>query len=94
MAYASQKPWLLNANLVENITFEMPMIKSRSALPPRKRPRSEGSAENHAEEITLLFSQSRLSRGAASALLPLLPRLPRLPPSAALGPSLHIPSLN
>ncbi|XP_053175737.1 ATP-binding cassette sub-family C member 8 isoform X2 [Scomber japonicus] len=29
VAYASQKPWLLNATLVENITFEMPMIKSR-----------------------------------------------------------------
>ncbi|XP_045892161.1 ATP-binding cassette sub-family C member 8 isoform X2 [Micropterus dolomieu] len=29
VAYASQKPWLLNASLVENITFEMPMIKSR-----------------------------------------------------------------
>lgn len=30
MAYASQKPWLLNATVVENITFEMPMIKPRS----------------------------------------------------------------
>uniref|UniRef100_A0A3Q2ZTD0 ATP-binding cassette, sub-family C (CFTR/MRP), member 8 n=1 Tax=Kryptolebias marmoratus TaxID=37003 RepID=A0A3Q2ZTD0_KRYMA len=29
VAYASQKPWLLNASVVENITFEMPMIKSR-----------------------------------------------------------------
>ncbi|XP_073328263.1 ATP-binding cassette sub-family C member 8 [Pagrus major] len=29
VAYASQKPWLLNATVVENITFEMPMIKSR-----------------------------------------------------------------
>ncbi|KAM6961178.1 ATP-binding cassette sub-family C member 8 [Aplochiton taeniatus] len=29
VAYASQKPWLLNASLVENITFEMPMIKAR-----------------------------------------------------------------
>uniref|UniRef100_A0A673B3Z1 ATP-binding cassette, sub-family C (CFTR/MRP), member 8 n=1 Tax=Sphaeramia orbicularis TaxID=375764 RepID=A0A673B3Z1_9TELE len=29
VAYASQKPWLLNASLVENITFEMPMIKPR-----------------------------------------------------------------
>uniref|UniRef100_A0A8C8I276 ATP-binding cassette, sub-family C (CFTR/MRP), member 8 n=1 Tax=Oncorhynchus tshawytscha TaxID=74940 RepID=A0A8C8I276_ONCTS len=29
VAYASQKPWLLNATLVENITFEMPMIKPR-----------------------------------------------------------------
>uniref|UniRef100_A0A3P9Q7N5 ATP-binding cassette, sub-family C (CFTR/MRP), member 8 n=1 Tax=Poecilia reticulata TaxID=8081 RepID=A0A3P9Q7N5_POERE len=29
VAYASQKPWLLNSSLVENITFEMPMIKSR-----------------------------------------------------------------
>uniref|UniRef100_A0A668VZF0 ATP-binding cassette, sub-family C (CFTR/MRP), member 8 n=1 Tax=Oreochromis aureus TaxID=47969 RepID=A0A668VZF0_OREAU len=29
VAYASQKAWLLNATVVENITFEMPMIKSR-----------------------------------------------------------------
>ncbi|XP_016531543.1 ATP-binding cassette sub-family C member 8 isoform X4 [Poecilia formosa] len=29
VAYASQKPWLLNSSVVENITFEMPMIKSR-----------------------------------------------------------------
>ncbi|XP_077453513.1 ATP-binding cassette sub-family C member 8 [Stigmatopora argus] len=29
VAYASQKPWLLNANVVENITFEMPMVKTR-----------------------------------------------------------------
>ncbi|XP_075996169.1 ATP-binding cassette sub-family C member 8 [Genypterus blacodes] len=29
VAYASQKPWLLNATLVENITFEMPLIKAR-----------------------------------------------------------------
>uniref|UniRef100_A0A673Z574 ATP-binding cassette, sub-family C (CFTR/MRP), member 8 n=1 Tax=Salmo trutta TaxID=8032 RepID=A0A673Z574_SALTR len=29
VAYASQKPWLLNTTLVENITFEMPMIKPR-----------------------------------------------------------------
>ncbi|CAL8263544.1 unnamed protein product [Merluccius merluccius] len=29
VAYASQKPWLLNTSLVENITFEMPMIKPR-----------------------------------------------------------------
>lgn len=29
VAYASQKPWLLNASVVENITFEMPMIKPR-----------------------------------------------------------------
>ncbi|XP_046890754.1 ATP-binding cassette sub-family C member 8 isoform X2 [Hypomesus transpacificus] len=29
VAYASQKPWLLNATLMENITFEMPMIKPR-----------------------------------------------------------------
>ncbi|XP_034445063.1 ATP-binding cassette sub-family C member 8 isoform X2 [Hippoglossus hippoglossus] len=29
VAYASQKPWLLNATLLENITFEMPMIKPR-----------------------------------------------------------------
>uniref|UniRef100_A0A6Q2ZB87 ATP-binding cassette, sub-family C (CFTR/MRP), member 8 n=1 Tax=Esox lucius TaxID=8010 RepID=A0A6Q2ZB87_ESOLU len=29
VAYASQKPWLLNATMVENITFEMPMIKTR-----------------------------------------------------------------
>uniref|UniRef100_A0A8C5GGQ2 ATP-binding cassette, sub-family C (CFTR/MRP), member 8 n=1 Tax=Gouania willdenowi TaxID=441366 RepID=A0A8C5GGQ2_GOUWI len=29
VAYASQKPWLLNASVVENITFEMPLIKSR-----------------------------------------------------------------
>ncbi|XP_054632452.1 ATP-binding cassette sub-family C member 8 isoform X4 [Dunckerocampus dactyliophorus] len=29
VAYASQKPWLLNATVVENITFEMPMIKTR-----------------------------------------------------------------
>ncbi|XP_065812757.1 ATP-binding cassette sub-family C member 8 isoform X3 [Labrus bergylta] len=29
VAYASQKPWLLNATMVENITFEMPMIKPR-----------------------------------------------------------------
>uniref|UniRef100_A0A7N9AZA7 ATP-binding cassette, sub-family C (CFTR/MRP), member 8 n=1 Tax=Mastacembelus armatus TaxID=205130 RepID=A0A7N9AZA7_9TELE len=29
VAYASQKPWLLNATVVENITFEMPMIKPR-----------------------------------------------------------------
>uniref|UniRef100_A0A7N6AXS8 ATP-binding cassette, sub-family C (CFTR/MRP), member 8 n=1 Tax=Anabas testudineus TaxID=64144 RepID=A0A7N6AXS8_ANATE len=28
VAYASQKPWLLNTSVVENITFEMPMIKS------------------------------------------------------------------
>lgn len=32
VAYASQKPWLLNATLVENITFEMPMIKPRWEL--------------------------------------------------------------
>ncbi|KAM6926321.1 ATP-binding cassette sub-family C member 8 isoform 2-T2 [Lycodopsis pacificus] len=29
VAYASQKPWLLNATLLENITFEMPMITTR-----------------------------------------------------------------
>uniref|UniRef100_A0A8C6UGM7 ATP-binding cassette, sub-family C (CFTR/MRP), member 8 n=1 Tax=Neogobius melanostomus TaxID=47308 RepID=A0A8C6UGM7_9GOBI len=29
VAYASQKPWLLNASVIENITFEMPMIKPR-----------------------------------------------------------------
>nr|XP_019957744.1 PREDICTED: ATP-binding cassette sub-family C member 8 isoform X2 [Paralichthys olivaceus] len=29
VAYTSQKPWLLNATVVENITFEMPMIKPR-----------------------------------------------------------------
>uniref|UniRef100_A0A8C5CZA5 ATP-binding cassette, sub-family C (CFTR/MRP), member 8 n=1 Tax=Gadus morhua TaxID=8049 RepID=A0A8C5CZA5_GADMO len=29
VAYASQKPWLLNTSLAENITFEMPMIKPR-----------------------------------------------------------------
>ncbi|KAM3870280.1 ATP-binding cassette sub-family C member 8 [Diretmus argenteus] len=29
VAYASQKPWMLNATLVENITFEMPLIKPR-----------------------------------------------------------------
>uniref|UniRef100_A0A3Q2WHX2 ATP-binding cassette, sub-family C (CFTR/MRP), member 8 n=1 Tax=Haplochromis burtoni TaxID=8153 RepID=A0A3Q2WHX2_HAPBU len=29
VAYASQKAWLLNTTVVENITFEMPMIKSR-----------------------------------------------------------------
>uniref|UniRef100_A0A3B4A347 Uncharacterized protein n=1 Tax=Periophthalmus magnuspinnatus TaxID=409849 RepID=A0A3B4A347_9GOBI len=29
VAYASQKPWLLNTTVVENITFEMPMIKPR-----------------------------------------------------------------
>uniref|UniRef100_A0A8C9SUP3 ATP-binding cassette, sub-family C (CFTR/MRP), member 8 n=1 Tax=Scleropages formosus TaxID=113540 RepID=A0A8C9SUP3_SCLFO len=29
VAYASQKPWLLNATLVENITFEMPLNKQR-----------------------------------------------------------------
>ncbi|CAL8358703.1 unnamed protein product [Lota lota] len=29
VAYASQKPWLLNTCLAENITFEMPMIKPR-----------------------------------------------------------------
>ncbi|KAK2842032.1 hypothetical protein Q5P01_012232 [Channa striata] len=29
VAYASQKPWLLNSSVVENITFEMPMIKTR-----------------------------------------------------------------
>ncbi|XP_024909579.1 ATP-binding cassette sub-family C member 8 isoform X3 [Cynoglossus semilaevis] len=29
VAYASQKPWLLNVTVVENITFEMPMIKPR-----------------------------------------------------------------
>ncbi|XP_034032798.1 ATP-binding cassette sub-family C member 8 isoform X2 [Thalassophryne amazonica] len=29
VAFASQKPWLLNASVVENITFEMPMIKPR-----------------------------------------------------------------
>ncbi|XP_029289597.1 ATP-binding cassette sub-family C member 8 [Cottoperca gobio] len=29
VAYASQKPWLLNATVVENITFEMPMITQR-----------------------------------------------------------------
>ncbi|KAM9815527.1 ATP-binding cassette sub-family C member 8 isoform 1-T1 [Syngnathus typhle] len=29
VAYASQKPWLLNASVTENITFEMPMIKTR-----------------------------------------------------------------
>ncbi|XP_063053419.1 ATP-binding cassette sub-family C member 8 [Engraulis encrasicolus] len=29
VAYASQRPWLLNATLVENITFEMPLIKER-----------------------------------------------------------------
>ncbi|XP_046715562.1 ATP-binding cassette sub-family C member 8 isoform X1 [Silurus meridionalis] len=29
VAYASQKPWLLNASVVENITFEMPLIKQR-----------------------------------------------------------------
>ncbi|ROL43687.1 ATP-binding cassette sub-family C member 8 [Anabarilius grahami] len=27
VAYASQKPWLLNTTLAENITFEMPLIK-------------------------------------------------------------------
>lgn len=32
VAYASQKPWLLNATVVENITFEMPMIKPRWEL--------------------------------------------------------------
>lgn len=41
MAYASQKPWLLNATVVENITFEMPMIKSRSELPLMMRPSQE-----------------------------------------------------
>ncbi|KAL7858359.1 hypothetical protein AOLI_G00184610 [Acnodon oligacanthus] len=29
VAYASQKPWLLNTSVVENITFEMPLIKQR-----------------------------------------------------------------
>ncbi|KAI9523569.1 ATP-binding cassette sub- C member 8, partial [Dissostichus eleginoides] len=29
VGYASQKPWLLNSTVVENITFEMPMIKPR-----------------------------------------------------------------
>nr|XP_020469421.1 ATP-binding cassette sub-family C member 8 isoform X2 [Monopterus albus] len=29
VAYASQKPWLLNTTVVENITFEMPMIEPR-----------------------------------------------------------------
>ncbi|TWW75636.1 ATP-binding cassette sub-family C member 8 [Takifugu flavidus] len=29
VAYASQKPWLLNATVEENITFELPMIKPR-----------------------------------------------------------------
>uniref|UniRef100_A0A3Q2PBX8 ATP-binding cassette, sub-family C (CFTR/MRP), member 8 n=1 Tax=Fundulus heteroclitus TaxID=8078 RepID=A0A3Q2PBX8_FUNHE len=29
VAYASQKPWLLNTSVMENITFEMPMIKAR-----------------------------------------------------------------
>uniref|UniRef100_A0A9J7XI98 ATP-binding cassette, sub-family C (CFTR/MRP), member 8 n=1 Tax=Cyprinus carpio carpio TaxID=630221 RepID=A0A9J7XI98_CYPCA len=29
VAYASQKPWLLNTTLAENITFEMPLIKQR-----------------------------------------------------------------
>lgn len=32
VGYASQKPWLLNATLVENITFEMPMIQPRYGL--------------------------------------------------------------
>lgn len=32
VAYASQKPWLLNATVVENITFELPMLKPRSEL--------------------------------------------------------------
>uniref|UniRef100_A0A673Z5T5 ATP-binding cassette, sub-family C (CFTR/MRP), member 8 n=1 Tax=Salmo trutta TaxID=8032 RepID=A0A673Z5T5_SALTR len=32
VAYASQKPWLLNTTLVENITFEMPMIKPRTDI--------------------------------------------------------------
>ncbi|KAA0724210.1 ATP-binding cassette sub-family C member 8 [Triplophysa tibetana] len=29
VAYASQKPWLLNTTIAENITFEMPLIKQR-----------------------------------------------------------------
>ncbi|XP_059391674.1 ATP-binding cassette sub-family C member 8-like isoform X2 [Carassius carassius] len=29
VAYASQKPWLLNTTVAENITFEMPLIKQR-----------------------------------------------------------------
>lgn len=29
MAYASQKPWLLNATVEENITFESPFNKQR-----------------------------------------------------------------
>ncbi|KAL1247791.1 hypothetical protein QQF64_023167, partial [Cirrhinus molitorella] len=29
VAYGSQKPWLLNTTLAENITFEMPLIKQR-----------------------------------------------------------------
>lgn len=29
VAYASQKPWLLNATVEENITFESPFNKQR-----------------------------------------------------------------
>ncbi|KAG7279219.1 hypothetical protein CRUP_013611 [Coryphaenoides rupestris] len=42
VAYASQKPWLLNTSLAENITFEMPMIKPRVSSYPEDR--SSGSA--------------------------------------------------
>lgn len=56
MAYASQKPWLLNATMVENITFEMPMVKSRSELP----------LNDEAEGILSLL-EMRLKSGVASA---------------------------
>ncbi|KAG8545166.1 hypothetical protein GDO81_021308 [Engystomops pustulosus] len=44
VAYASQKPWLLNATVEENITFESPFNKQNRTLtscPTETRRRSE-----------------------------------------------------
>lgn len=82
MAYASQKPWLLNATVVENITFEMPMIKSRSELPLTMRPSQEGPESDEAEIIL------RRCIGPPPSLLPSFHPCA----SAASGSSLNIPS--
>lgn len=65
VAYASQKPWLLNATVVDNITFEMPMIKPRSETRGRWSRNSSLVFRNPVCRGTLLHGPSSVPAGAS-----------------------------